>query len=80
MKWQEYQEAVGELYVQMKGIGHVSKNITLPDKITGHPRQIDVWLEIETKSHKIGILVDAKYRKDKIDVKDLRKFYRLPMR
>lgn len=71
MKWQEYQEAVGELYVQMEGIGRVLKNITLPDKITGHPRQIDVWLEIETKSHKIGILVDAKYRKNKIDVKDV---------
>jgi len=71
MTWQEYQSAVGELYVQMEGIGIVKKSITLPDKITGQPRQIDVWLEIETKSHKIGILIDAKYRKDKVDVKDV---------
>lgn len=71
MNWQEYQEAVGELYAQMEDIGRVSKNITLPDKITGHPRQIDVWLEIEAKSHQIGILIDAKYRKDKIDVRDV---------
>lgn len=71
LKWQEYQEAIGELYIQIEGIGRVSKNITLPDKITGHARQIDVWVEIEIKSHKIGILIDAKYRKGKIDVKDV---------
>jgi tetratricopeptide (TPR) repeat protein len=71
LNWQEYQEAVGELYIQMEGIGNVKKNITLPDKITGQPRQVDVWLEIETKSHKLGVLIDAKYRKHKIDVKDV---------
>ncbi len=71
MNWQEYQEAVGELYAQMEGIGRVSKNIFLPDKITGQARQIDVWIEADIKSHKIGILIDAKYRKDKIDVKDV---------
>ena len=71
MNWQEYQDAVGELYIQMEGIGQVLKNITLPDKITGQARQVDVWLEIETKTHKLGILIDAKYRKIKIDVKDV---------
>lgn len=71
MNWQEYQDAVGELYLQMDGIGKVSKSITLPDKITNQPRQVDVWLEIEAKSHKIGVLIDAKYRKDKVDVKDI---------
>jgi tetratricopeptide (TPR) repeat protein len=71
VNWQEYQEAVGELYIQMEGIGNVKKNITLPDKITGQPRQVDVWLEIETKNHKLGVLIDAKYRKHKIDVKDV---------
>ncbi len=71
MKWQEYQEAVGEFYTQIDSIGKVFKNITLPDRITGHARQIDVWIEIEAKSHKIGILIDAKYRKEKIDVKDV---------
>lgn len=71
MNWQEYQNAVGELYLQLEGIGTVQKNITLPDKITGHARQIDVWMEVETKSHKLGVLIDAKYRKDKLDVKDV---------
>ena len=71
MKWQEYQEAVGQLYAQIDDIGVVHKNITLPDKITGQSRQIDVWIDIEAKSHKIGILVDAKFRKEKLDVKDI---------
>jgi hypothetical protein len=71
MEWQEYQNAVGELYVEMEGIGNVRKNITIPDKVTGQPRQIDVWLELEAKGHKIGILVDAKFRRDKIDVTDV---------
>lgn len=71
MNWQEYQDAVGELYLQMDGIGTVSKSITLPDKITGQPRQVDVWLEIDAKGHKVGILIDAKYRNCKVDVKDV---------
>lgn len=71
VNWQEYQEAVGRLYEQMEGIGNVQKSITIPDKITKQPRQIDVWLELNIKSHKIGILIDAKFRKEKIDVKDI---------
>ncbi len=59
------------MYLQMEGIGIVHKSITLPDKTTRHPRQVDVYLEIEAKGHKLGILVDAKFRKDKLDIKDI---------
>lgn len=69
MKWQEYQDAVGELYAHMDEIGEVKKNIFLPDKITGQLRQIDVWWEIKGKGH--GILIDAKMRKEPLDVKDI---------
>ncbi|ODS36428.1 hypothetical protein BEH94_01290 [Candidatus Altiarchaeales archaeon WOR_SM1_SCG] len=71
MKWQEYEKAVGELYKQMEEIGDLKTNITIPDRVTGHPRQVDVWWEIIGKGHTIGILVDAKLRKSKIDVKDI---------
>ncbi|OLP18736.1 hypothetical protein BST81_09145 [Leptolyngbya sp. 'hensonii'] len=77
MNWQEYQDAVGELYAQMDNIGNVRKNITLPDKITGQARQIDVWLEYELKGHTISILIDAKYRKEKLDVKDVEEVFAL---
>ncbi|MGN8772466.1 hypothetical protein ACTNDP_23120 [Paenibacillus barengoltzii] len=52
MKWQEYQDAVGELYKQLEQIGEIKKNITIPDKVTGQPRQIDVFWEISGKNHK----------------------------
>ncbi|MBK8109938.1 MAG: hypothetical protein IPK46_06180 [Saprospiraceae bacterium] len=71
MNWQEYQEAVGILCEQMAEFGVVSKNITIPDKVTGQPRQIDVWWEMRLENHTFKILIDAKKRKDKIDVKDV---------
>ncbi|WP_186331471.1 restriction endonuclease [Paenibacillus xylanexedens] len=77
MKWQEYQNAVGELYNQMDQIGEIKKNITIPDKITGQPRQVDVYWEINGKNHRIGILIDAKLRKSKLDVKDVEEVFAL---
>ncbi len=71
MTWQEYQNAVGKLYEKMEGMGEVKHNVYLPDKITGQNRQVDVWCEINIEGHKINILIDAKYRKEKLDIKDL---------
>ena len=71
MNWQEYQNAVGVLYEQLEGIGKVHKSVTLPDKVTSQPRQVDVWVEISTKNHMMSLLVDAKFRKDPLDVKDI---------
>jgi hypothetical protein len=77
MKWQEYQDAVGELYKQLEQIGEIKKNITIPDKVTGQPRQIDVFWEISGKNHKLGIVIDAKLRKSAIDVKDVEEVFEL---
>lgn len=55
----------------MEKLGTVYKNVSLPDKVTGQPRQVDVWWEIEFGDHKIRVLVDAKLRKYKVDVKDV---------
>jgi hypothetical protein len=71
MNWQEYQEAVARLYEQTAGFGLVSRNVFLPDKITGQRRQIDVLVEIEAKGHKLTILIDAKFRQEKLNVKDV---------
>ncbi|MDP1816516.1 MAG: restriction endonuclease [Leadbetterella sp.] len=71
MKWQEYQEAVGQLYEQMNDFGIVKKNITIPDKVTGQARQVDVWWEMSIGGHIFKILIDAKKRNAKIDVKDV---------
>ena len=68
MTWQEYQDAVGEFYIRVEKIGIVKKNISIPDKLTGQKRQIDVWCEIHIGDHLINVLIDAKLRSNPIDV------------
>lgn len=71
MTWQEYQAAVALLYEQAEGLGDVRRDVRIPDKVTGQPRQIDVLIEVTAKGHSVNILVDAKFRSEKIDVKDV---------
>lgn len=69
MTWQEYQEAVAVFYEQLEGVGTVLRDQRIADRITGHPRQIDTLLTLETKGHKIPIVIDAKFHSEPIDVK-----------
>ena len=71
MTWQEYQEAVAVFYEQTDGFGDISRNVMVPDKITGQPRQIDVLIEINAKGHSLRMIVDAKFHASPIDVRDL---------
>lgn len=71
MKWQEYQEAVALLYEQLDDLGTVRRNVFIPDKVTGQPRQVDVLVEIRAYEQTLRLLVDAKFHQDKIDVKDV---------
>lgn len=71
MTWQEYQEAVAVLYEQVDDFWNVSRNVMVPDKITGHPRQIDVLIEIEAKGHSLKLVVDAKFHSSPLDVRDI---------
>ena len=71
MTWQEYQESVARLYEQMEGVGTVKRNVFLPDKVTGTRRQVDVLLEVEAKGHLLTVVIDAKFRNEPLDVKDI---------
>lgn len=71
MTWQEYQEAVAALYEQADGFGAVSRNVLVPDKVTGQPRQLDVVIEIEAKGHSMKLVVDAKFHSVPIDVREV---------
>lgn len=71
MTWQEYQDAVAEFYEQVDGFGNVSRNVMVPDKITGQLRQIDVLIEINAKGHSIKLIVDAKFHAVPLDVRDV---------
>ena len=69
MDLQEYQKVVSEICTQAEWIGTVHRNITLPDKETGQPRQMDTWVEVDVKGHKLGMFIDAKFYQRKIGVK-----------
>jgi len=71
VKWQEYQDAVATLYEQVDGFGHVERNVYIPDRITGQPRQIDVLIRISDRGHTLTVIVDAKFHETKLDVKDI---------
>jgi Restriction endonuclease len=71
MTWQEYQDAVAELYEQLDDLGTVSRSDTIKDKVTGQARQIDVLIEMKAYQHALRMVVDAKFHSEKIDVKDV---------
>jgi len=71
MTWQEYQQAVAELYEQLDDLGTVKRNVMIPDKVTGQPRQIDVLIEVEAYEHTLRLVVDAKFHSEKLDVRDV---------
>lgn len=71
MDWREYQRIIGDMYTEAEGIGVRQRSITVPDGVTGRPREVDAWLEIETKGHTLVVLIDVKFRKDRIEVKDV---------
>ena len=71
MDWKEYQYITAELLERAERIGKIDKNVLLPDKSSGRKRQIDALLEVKTKGRIIKIVIDAKYRKRKININDV---------
>lgn len=71
MTWQEYQLATSKFYEKIETFGNITHNIQIPDRLTGQLRQVDVWGEIYVGSHTITMLIDAKFRKGKLNVKDV---------
>lgn len=71
MTWQEYQLATSKFYEKFESFGKISHNILIPDRLTGQNRQVDVWGEVYVGGHIITMLIDAKFRKRKLDIKDV---------
>lgn len=77
MDWREYQAAVSLIYREVEGIGEVQQNIYRRDIYTGSKRQVDCWISAKVKGYKIGILIDAKFHKKKINVNYVDSVYAL---
>ena len=71
MDWREYEEAVAMLYEQAEGIGTVTRNARVTDSITGQLRQIDVLVTLTERGHSLSIVIDAKFRASKINVREI---------
>ena len=71
MDWREYEEAVAMLYEQAEGIGTVTRNARVADSTTGQLRQIDVLVTLTERGHSLAIVIDAKFRASKVDVREI---------
>ncbi len=70
MTWQEYEKAVAEYFEQKKINGELHHNVFLKDIITGENRQIDsLYISKTGISDDLKIIIDAKFRNRKIDVR-----------
>jgi len=69
MNWKDYEKAVSEIYSQLNAANVVRKDVRISDRKTGGLRQVDIWVEAVVGSHLIKMLIDAKFHKDKINVK-----------
>jgi len=71
MNWQKYQEAVGKYYWHIGTKGDFRENVYIADIVTGTTRQIDALLTITEGGHTLKIVIDAKFRKKAINVRDI---------
>jgi len=75
MNWKDFQDAVAVLYERAEGMGTVTRDVRIRDKVTGQPRQLDVVVEIVSRGgHLLRVVIDAKFRKRRLDVKDVEEF------
>jgi len=51
MGWKVHQDAVSLLYERAEGIGNVKGDVSVLDRLTGQPWQVDTLIEIEV-SHR----------------------------
>ena len=74
MDWREYEaEVLSELARRYPDVP-IKRNVVLPGRHSGVPRQIDVLIEAPMLDSPARIIVDAKHRTDPIDVKDVESF------
>lgn len=74
MNWQEYEEEVfQELRQRYPGVP-ITRNATVPGRISNVPRQIDILIETQVLDTPIRVVVDAKKRTAPIDINDVESF------
>jgi hypothetical protein len=74
MDWKEYEREIAEHFRAEYPSASIKPNARLTGTLSGVPRQIDLLIEEIACDMTIRIVVDAKWRNHKIDVKEVEEF------
>jgi len=74
MDWREFESEVEQYFREEYPNAHIARNVKVPGIHSGVLRQIDVLIEQQLCDMPFRIVVDAKYRAEKLDVKDIEEF------
>lgn len=74
MDWKEYEQEIAAHFGSEYPSAHITANARILGKHSKVDRQIDLLLEQQVCDLPFRIVVDAKYRKERIDVKDVEEF------
>lgn len=74
MDWKEYEREIAEHFRAEYPSASIKANVRLTGKYSGVQRQIDLLIDDFTCDMEIRIVVDAKWRNHKLDVKEVEEF------
>ena len=74
MDWREYEEQVLSELTRRYPNASIRRNVMVPGRHSGVVRQLDLLIEELVLDSPIRIVVDAKHRRDRIDVNDVEAF------
>ena len=74
-EWRQFESAVASFLAALDPSAKVTKDVQLPDRDTGYPRQRDVWIEgMVCRLFPVKILVSCKHTASKLDQQDIDAF------
>src|SRR2546425_4926628 len=74
LDWKEYEQEIETYFRSEYPSARISANVKIPGRLSRVGRQIDLLIEQEVCDLSFKIVVDAKFHKRKIDVKDVEEF------
>ena len=74
MNWKKYEKEIHAQFQKMYPDAKITHNVKVPGRYSKIERQIDVLVEDYAAGEKVRIIIDGKYRKRNIDVKEVESF------
>jgi Restriction endonuclease len=74
MDWKKYEAEIEAYFREEYPTARIRTNARLPGKLSKTKRQIDLLIDEEIVGFSLRLIIDAKYRNKKLDVKDVEEF------